>query len=205
MQRPQRLLARQRGAVAARQQPEAVVQALRDLLDRHRRTRAAASSIASGMPSSRWQISATAAALSSVSRNDGLRRRRAVGEELHGRKLRRSRPRAAPARVRAPPAARSGYVRLAADAQRLAARREDRHAAGRLRSSCRASSAQACTTCSQLSSTSRSAARARTARSASTHRTPGVFLDARAPTRPPAAPAADRATGASSTNHTPSG
>ena len=52
-QRAQRLLARQRGAVAGRQQLEAVVQTLqRSSPTDSARARAAASSIASGMPSS---------------------------------------------------------------------------------------------------------------------------------------------------------
>ena len=56
----QRLLAGQRGAAAAGEQAEPVVELGRDLLGGRDRTRAAASSMASGMPSSRWQICATA-------------------------------------------------------------------------------------------------------------------------------------------------
>ena len=51
--RLQRLLAGQHRARAAGEQPEAVVEPGRDLLDRSPRTRAAASSTASGMPSRR--------------------------------------------------------------------------------------------------------------------------------------------------------
>ena len=61
--RAQRLLARLRRPAASRQEAEPIVEPLRDLVDAERaRTRAAASSMASGMPSSRRQISATAAA-----------------------------------------------------------------------------------------------------------------------------------------------
>ena len=71
-------------AAAARQQAEAVVQARRDLLERPAaRMRAAASSSASGMPSSRRQICATAAAFSVGQREAGLAAPRPLDEQPH--------------------------------------------------------------------------------------------------------------------------
>ena len=77
----QRAVARQRGAAAAGQQPEAVVEARGELLDGIVRSRAAASSIASGSPSRRRQISRRP---SSSSAKPGEAARGAVGEQPHG-------------------------------------------------------------------------------------------------------------------------
>ena len=57
----QRLLARARRAAATGQDVEAVAEACRDLVERERATRAAASSMASGMPSRRRQMSSIVA------------------------------------------------------------------------------------------------------------------------------------------------
>ena len=74
---PQRLVAFHRTAGTAAQQPELVVEPRRDLLPGVIAcTRAAASSIARGMPSRRRQIWTTAAALSSCNTNPRARRRR---------------------------------------------------------------------------------------------------------------------------------
>ena len=81
--RAQRLLPRRRRPAAAGQQPEAVVEPCRDLLHGQHATRAAASSSASGMPSSRRQICATAGAFASVSANAGSADARPVDEQPH--------------------------------------------------------------------------------------------------------------------------
>jgi hypothetical protein len=60
-------VARQRRAIAAGEDPKALVELGRKRLTGKMLTRAAASSITKGMPSSRRQISATIGALSSLS------------------------------------------------------------------------------------------------------------------------------------------
>ena len=112
------------------------------------RTRAAASSIASGMPSSDRQIAATAAALAGRQREAGRGRRRpgrrTAGPPPPRTRRRTRRPAAGPARrSRPPPAAARGWWRSAAGPARRPA------AAGQSR-------AQASSRCSQLSSASTS-------------------------------------------------
>ena len=89
-------------------------------------TRAAASSTASGMPSSRRQISATAAALRLVEREAGLHRPRPLDEELHRGSLAAIASSVDVARRQLERAQRPHL--LAGDAERLAARRQDAHA-----------------------------------------------------------------------------
>jgi hypothetical protein len=64
-----RLVARQRRAIAAGKNPKALVKLVESARTGKMLTRAAASSMASGMPSSRRQIFATIGALSSLSAN----------------------------------------------------------------------------------------------------------------------------------------
>jgi hypothetical protein len=70
-QRPQRAVARQRGAPPAREHGEHVVEPCGQLLDANVATWAAASSRASGRPSSRAQIAATCGAVCAVSAKPG--------------------------------------------------------------------------------------------------------------------------------------
>ena len=133
-----RLLARHCGARAAGQQPETVMEAVEDLGQRQARTRAAASSMANGMPSSRRQISVTEAVLSSVTVKSGrARRARSVNklDRLVGERQRRHAPR-----------------HLAGHPDRLAAGRQHRHAGARAEQRA-LNAALASRRCSQLSST----------------------------------------------------
>ena len=177
------------------QQPEAVVRAGPAICSTAaaRCTRAAASSIASGMPSSRRQIWATAAAFCVGQREARRGRPRPLDEEPHGRRYaaRRAgggerRPgRGRPGRARArstSPATPSG--------SRLVARTRS---PGQARSSASARRAQASTRCSQLSSTSSSRSPAAGASTSVVDRRPaGRLAQRRARPRPPAAPAPGR-------------
>ena len=81
--RSQRLMTLDRGAAPAGEQTEPLVEARRDLARAHTTTtRAAASSIARGMPSSRRQISATESALAASSTNSASAADRALHEQL---------------------------------------------------------------------------------------------------------------------------
>ena len=118
-------------------------------------TRAAASSIASGMPSSRRQISDDRAAFDVVEREARSGRRGAVDEERHRR--RSARPSFGVAgRGRASPASASGHDLLAVDAEALPAGREDPHVGADAGARSRRDRPTASSRCSQLSSTSSS-------------------------------------------------
>ena len=86
-------------------------------------TRAAASSIASGRPSSRAQISATAGAFSSVSAKSGSHRPRALDEQRAPPRTATALESAAARSGRAAPAAAPAYSCSPVDAQRRAAGR----------------------------------------------------------------------------------
>ena len=81
----ERLVPGQRGPSAARQEPEPIVQMRRQVPHTKTPTRAAASSSASGIPSSRRQISRTAGTSASAEHELVHRRRGAFVEQLYGR------------------------------------------------------------------------------------------------------------------------
>ena len=139
--------------------------------------RAAASSIASGRPSRRAQISATAAAFSSVSAKSG---RRPAPARRTARPRRWQQARGGDAAVRrGQRERRDGELVLAGDPQRLAARRPAPSPAAAARRSS-ATDAAAARTCSKLSSTSSSCLSRRWSREGSRRRdSPGATCTSR--------------------------
>jgi len=94
----QRLLSRQCRAAACGQQTETLIEAARKLLERQHSQPRTANSIASGMPSSRWQIDQPS---QHWRRSGQIRKRaRALDEEPHGGVFARARRRQCAARVR---------------------------------------------------------------------------------------------------------
>ena len=129
--RAQRLLAGGRVARARAERAERVVQAVGDLAGESSPQRAAASSIASGRPSTRRQISATVAAFPSAELEPGIVGSRALAEQrdgVHAGSARRVAPSRFGQRER-----RHGVALLGVDGQRLAARRQHGHARDRRR------------------------------------------------------------------------
>ena len=171
-------------------------------------TRAAASSIASGMPSSRRQISATAEAFSAVQLERRLGVPRPLDEHLHrgraasaSRRRRASRAAERGTRARRARGAARGSSRSASDSARAPA---SRRAAGTRASparSCRARSASGCRRCARRSSprSTGRAPRARRGRRRSRSRRasdPGSARDRRSTTprtRPASSPPASSA------------
>ena len=180
MRGPQGLLAGQRGAAAAGEQAEGVVQPLGQLLGaEHVHPARRPSRCASGMPSSRWQMRASAAALCAGHLVVGQHQPRPVDEQPAPRcnSFRSSRPAggrgrgtAATARGRPPrpqcPAARGWWPGCSGRGQAC--------------SSVSASWAQASSRCSQLSSTSSTWRPRRKAASAVQDRPPGLVAHAQA-------------------------
>ena len=205
--RPQRLLARQRGPAAAGQQAEAVVEAGGDLLDAAARARARppARSRAGCRPAG-GRLARPPRALPLVEREAGparprrARRRAATGRVAGELVERRRRDRAR--------GAASGGTRQAVSpgtpsGSRLVARMRR---SGQPRSSALGQPArQASTRCSQLSSTSSSSRPRRcVGRARRRAAAPGGSRTPSAGQRSPAATSAASASGASSTNQTPS-
>ena len=83
-----RLMTGSSAAIADRQHAEALVESLRELLGESALIRAAASSKASGISSSRRQISATRGTLSTFKVKRGVCGNGAIGEERRGAILR---------------------------------------------------------------------------------------------------------------------
>ena len=202
--RAQRLLARQRGAAAAGEQAEAVVEPRGDLLDRQRaRPARPPARCASGMPSSRRQISATAGGVPPARRAKAAgrrarstnRRTASTRRARHGRRRRAAAP--ATARARSPRRRRRSGSRLVARTRSVGAAAEQRARPARRTPSSR---------CSQLSSTSSSCALRQWAstRSSAERRVALVAVEPSAAATAAAAPARRSTSGARSTKSTPS-